>query len=157
MCRSLFQPPSKLLSSILGKSNLQFAGMSINLNISTSSLNLMTPDSKQVQKHTLTVSSLCLEMKCFTADEWRSFLFPQIIANHHMQSISFASGGDPVRLHNITPVIHSSADAQPHDTLWQISEGSGKRMKVFRGTSNKMSVSLIKRAIIYDSVIFFFP
>ncbi|XP_042182434.1 SHC-transforming protein 3 [Oncorhynchus tshawytscha] len=60
------KPPSKALSSILGKSNLQFAGMSINLNISTSSLNLMTPDSKQ------------------------------IIANHHMQSISFASGGDPV-------------------------------------------------------------
>ncbi|KAM4634234.1 SHC-transforming protein 3 [Polymixia lowei] len=59
------KPPSKALSSILGKSNLQFAGMSINLNISTSSLNLMTPDSKQ------------------------------IIANHHMQSISFASGGDP--------------------------------------------------------------
>ncbi|XP_041741327.1 SHC-transforming protein 3 isoform X2 [Coregonus clupeaformis] len=60
------KPPSKALSSILGKRNLQFAGMSINLNISTSSLNLMTPDSKQ------------------------------IIANHHMQSISFASGGDPV-------------------------------------------------------------
>ncbi|KAJ4925945.1 hypothetical protein JOQ06_008130 [Pogonophryne albipinna] len=59
------KPPSKALSSILGKSNLQFAGMSINLNISTSSLNLMTPDCKQ------------------------------IIANHHMQSISFASGGDP--------------------------------------------------------------
>ncbi|CAB1352048.1 unnamed protein product, partial [Coregonus sp. 'balchen'] len=59
------EPPSKALSSILGKRNLQFAGMSINLNISTSSLNLMTPDSKQ------------------------------IIANHHMQSISFASGGDP--------------------------------------------------------------
>lgn len=59
------KPPSKVLSSILGKSNLQFAGMSINLNISTSSLNLMTPDCKQ------------------------------IIANHHMQSISFASGGDP--------------------------------------------------------------
>ncbi|KAG2466722.1 SHC3 protein, partial [Polypterus senegalus] len=59
------KPPSKVLSSILGKSNLQFAGMSITLNISTSSLNLMTPDSKQ------------------------------IIANHHMQSISFASGGDP--------------------------------------------------------------
>uniref|UniRef100_A0AAY5KM80 SHC adaptor protein 3 n=1 Tax=Esox lucius TaxID=8010 RepID=A0AAY5KM80_ESOLU len=60
------KPPSKILSNILGKSNLQFAGMSINLNISTSSLNLMTPDSKQ------------------------------IIANHHMQSISFASGGDPL-------------------------------------------------------------
>uniref|UniRef100_A0A672FUF0 SHC adaptor protein 3 n=1 Tax=Salarias fasciatus TaxID=181472 RepID=A0A672FUF0_SALFA len=59
------KPPSKALSSILGKSNLQFAGMSINLNISTTSLNLMTPDCKQ------------------------------IIANHHMQSISFASGGDP--------------------------------------------------------------
>nr|XP_006131951.1 SHC-transforming protein 3 [Pelodiscus sinensis] len=59
------KPPSKALSSILGKSNLQFAGMNITLNISTTSLNLMTPDSKQ------------------------------IIANHHMQSISFASGGDP--------------------------------------------------------------
>ncbi|NXR46937.1 SHC3 protein, partial [Hippolais icterina] len=59
------QPTSKVLSSILGKSNLQFAGMSIMLNISTSSLNLMNPDTKQ------------------------------IIANHHMQSISFASGGDP--------------------------------------------------------------
>ncbi|NXB68054.1 SHC3 protein, partial [Struthidea cinerea] len=59
------KPPSKALSSILGKSNLQFAGMSIMLNISTSSLNLMNPDTKQ------------------------------IIANHHMQSISFASGGDP--------------------------------------------------------------
>ncbi|XP_067172739.1 SHC-transforming protein 3 [Apteryx mantelli] len=59
------KPPNKVLSSILGKSNLQFAGMSIMLNISTTSLNLMTPDTKQ------------------------------IIANHHMQSISFASGGDP--------------------------------------------------------------
>ncbi|XP_073908514.1 SHC-transforming protein 3 isoform X5 [Castor canadensis] len=59
------KPPSKTLSSILGKSNLQFAGMSISLTISTASLNLRTPDSKQ------------------------------IIANHHMQSISFASGGDP--------------------------------------------------------------
>ncbi|XP_077200624.1 SHC-transforming protein 3 isoform X1 [Paroedura picta] len=58
------KPPSKALSSILGKSNLQFAGMNITLNISTTSLNLMTPDSKQ------------------------------IIANHHMQSISFASGVD---------------------------------------------------------------
>ncbi|XP_005066364.1 SHC-transforming protein 3 [Mesocricetus auratus] len=59
------KPPSKTLSNILGKSNLQFAGMSISLTISTASLNLRTPDSKQ------------------------------IIANHHMQSISFASGGDP--------------------------------------------------------------
>ncbi|XP_045689841.1 SHC-transforming protein 3 isoform X2 [Phyllostomus hastatus] len=59
------QPPSKMLSSIFGKSNLQFSGMNISLTISTASLNLRTPDSKQ------------------------------IIANHHMQSISFASGGDP--------------------------------------------------------------
>ncbi|EPY86885.1 hypothetical protein CB1_000293011 [Camelus ferus] len=59
------QPPSKMLSSILGKRNLQFAGTSISLTISTASLSLRTPDSKQ------------------------------IIANHHMQSISFASGGDP--------------------------------------------------------------
>uniref|UniRef100_A0A3Q2HPL2 SHC adaptor protein 3 n=1 Tax=Equus caballus TaxID=9796 RepID=A0A3Q2HPL2_HORSE len=41
------KPPSKVLSSILGKSNLQFAGMSISLTISTASLNLRTPDSKQ--------------------------------------------------------------------------------------------------------------
>ncbi|XP_067874029.1 SHC-transforming protein 4-like isoform X2 [Heterodontus francisci] len=59
------KPPSKGLSTILGKSNLQFAGMNIIMSISTSSLNLMIPHSKQ------------------------------IIANHHMQSISFASGGDP--------------------------------------------------------------
>uniref|UniRef100_A0AAR2IQV2 SHC adaptor protein 3 n=1 Tax=Pygocentrus nattereri TaxID=42514 RepID=A0AAR2IQV2_PYGNA len=63
--RSLDFTTRSQITSILGKSNLQFAGMSINLNISISSLNLMTPDSKQ------------------------------IIANHHMQSISFASGGDP--------------------------------------------------------------
>lgn len=42
------QPPSKMLSSILGKTNLQFAGMSISLTVSTASLNLRTPDSKQV-------------------------------------------------------------------------------------------------------------
>ncbi|NXW80800.1 SHC1 protein, partial [Hirundo rustica] len=59
------KPCSRSLSSILGKSNLKFAGMPITLTISTSSLNLMASDCKQ------------------------------IIANHHMQSISFASGGDP--------------------------------------------------------------
>uniref|UniRef100_A0A8C1YHP9 SHC-transforming protein 1 n=1 Tax=Cyprinus carpio TaxID=7962 RepID=A0A8C1YHP9_CYPCA len=59
------KPSSRCLSSILGKSNLQFAGMTINLTVSTSSLNLLAIDCKQ------------------------------IIANHHMQSISFASGGDP--------------------------------------------------------------
>ncbi|XP_051901829.1 SHC-transforming protein 1 isoform X2 [Pristis pectinata] len=59
------KPCSRSLTTILGKSNLQFAGLPITLTISTSSLNLMAPDCKQ------------------------------IIANHHMQSISFASGGDP--------------------------------------------------------------
>ncbi|XP_010013518.1 PREDICTED: SHC-transforming protein 1-like, partial [Nestor notabilis] len=58
-------PCGRSLNSILGKSNLKFAGMPITLTISTSSLNLMASDCKQ------------------------------IIANHHMQSISFASGGDP--------------------------------------------------------------
>uniref|UniRef100_A0A8C2ZE39 SHC-transforming protein 1 n=1 Tax=Cyclopterus lumpus TaxID=8103 RepID=A0A8C2ZE39_CYCLU len=59
------KPSSRCMTSILGKSNLQFAGMTISLTISTSSLNLLAADCKQ------------------------------IIANHHMQSISFASGGDP--------------------------------------------------------------
>ncbi|KAG8145041.1 hypothetical protein E2320_013418, partial [Naja naja] len=58
-------PPAKFLSPVLGKSNLQFSGMHIKLTISTTSLTLLKTDSHQ------------------------------IIANHHMQSISFASGGDP--------------------------------------------------------------
>ncbi|NXG60564.1 SHC2 protein, partial [Hemiprocne comata] len=56
--------PNKALFSILGKSNLRFAGMSIAVNISVDGLNLMIPTTRQ------------------------------IIANHRMQSISFASGGD---------------------------------------------------------------
>uniref|UniRef100_A0A8C6XPD7 PID domain-containing protein n=1 Tax=Naja naja TaxID=35670 RepID=A0A8C6XPD7_NAJNA len=59
--------PNKSLFSILGKSNLRFAGISIAVNISIDGLNLMIPTTRQ------------------------------IIANHHMQSISFASGGDTVR------------------------------------------------------------
>ncbi|XP_054024736.1 SHC-transforming protein 4 isoform X3 [Dryobates pubescens] len=59
------KPPVKFLSSVLGKSNLQFSGLNIKLTISTSSLTLINVDTHQ------------------------------IIANHHMQSISFASGGDP--------------------------------------------------------------
>uniref|UniRef100_A0A9L0S2S4 SHC adaptor protein 4 n=1 Tax=Equus caballus TaxID=9796 RepID=A0A9L0S2S4_HORSE len=59
------RPPVKFLSTVLGKSNLQFSGMKIKLTISTCSLTLMNLDNQQ------------------------------IIANHHMQSISFASGGDP--------------------------------------------------------------
>ncbi|KAM9688390.1 SHC-transforming protein 2 isoform 1-T1 [Trichechus inunguis] len=56
--------PNKALASILGKSNLRFAGMSIAVNISIDGLNLSVPATRQT------------------------------IANHHMQSISFASGGD---------------------------------------------------------------
>ncbi|XP_044311846.1 SHC-transforming protein 2 [Varanus komodoensis] len=56
--------PNKTLFSILGKSNLHFSGISIAVNISIDGLNLMIPTTRQ------------------------------IIANHHMQSISFASGGD---------------------------------------------------------------
>ncbi|KAM3924307.1 SHC-transforming protein 4 [Leptodactylus fuscus] len=59
------RPPAKFLSSILGKSNLQFSGINVKLTISTNSLMLTNIDTQQV------------------------------VANHHMQSISFASGGDP--------------------------------------------------------------
>lgn len=46
---SPLQPSSRCLSSILGKSNLQFAGMTISLTVSTSSLNLLAADCKQVR------------------------------------------------------------------------------------------------------------
>ncbi|KAM4567853.1 SHC-transforming protein 1 isoform 2-T2 [Fundulus diaphanus] len=41
------KPSSRCLTSILGKSNLQFAGMTISLTISTGSLNLLASDCKQ--------------------------------------------------------------------------------------------------------------
>ncbi|KAL4674616.1 hypothetical protein H8959_018550 [Pygathrix nigripes] len=56
--------PNKALASVLGNSNLRFAGMSISIHISTDGLSLSVPATRQV------------------------------IANHHMPSISFASGGD---------------------------------------------------------------
>ncbi|XP_031431251.1 SHC-transforming protein 2 isoform X2 [Clupea harengus] len=55
---------NKALQSIMGKSNLRFAGMSIAVNISIEGLSLIIPTTRQV------------------------------IAHHPMQSISFASGGD---------------------------------------------------------------
>ncbi|XP_053709620.1 SHC-transforming protein 2 isoform X1 [Synchiropus splendidus] len=55
---------NKALHSIMGKSNLRFAGMSIAVNISVDGLSLLIPTTRQV------------------------------IAHHPMQSISFASGGD---------------------------------------------------------------
>ncbi|XP_032382905.1 LOW QUALITY PROTEIN: SHC-transforming protein 2 [Etheostoma spectabile] len=55
---------NKALQSVMGKSNLRFAGMSIAVNISTDGLGLLIPTTRQV------------------------------IAHHPMQSISFASGGD---------------------------------------------------------------
>ncbi|XP_053575870.1 SHC-transforming protein 4 [Bombina bombina] len=59
------KPPLKFLSCVLGKSNLQFSGLNVKLTISTNSLTLTNMETQQV------------------------------VANHHMQSISFASGGDP--------------------------------------------------------------
>ncbi|XP_028856223.1 SHC-transforming protein 2 isoform X2 [Denticeps clupeoides] len=55
---------NKALQSVMGKSNLRFAGMSIAVNISIEGLSLVIPTTRQ------------------------------IIAHHPMQSISFASGGD---------------------------------------------------------------
>ncbi|XP_028260057.1 SHC-transforming protein 2 isoform X3 [Parambassis ranga] len=55
---------NKALQSIMGKSNLRFAGMTIAVNISIEGLGLLIPTTRQV------------------------------IAHHPMQSISFASGGD---------------------------------------------------------------
>nr|XP_040039709.1 SHC-transforming protein 2 isoform X1 [Gasterosteus aculeatus aculeatus]XP_040039710.1 SHC-transforming protein 2 isoform X1 [Gasterosteus aculeatus aculeatus] len=55
---------NKALQSVMGKSNLRFAGMSIAVNISIDGLSLLIPTTRQV------------------------------IAHHPMQSISFASGGD---------------------------------------------------------------
>ncbi|KAI5086116.1 SHC-transforming protein 2 isoform X2, partial [Silurus meridionalis] len=58
------QAVNKSLHSVMGKSNLHFAGMRIAVNISVEGLNLLDPTTRQV------------------------------IAHHPMQSISFASGGD---------------------------------------------------------------
>ncbi|XP_077463254.1 SHC-transforming protein 2 isoform X1 [Stigmatopora argus] len=55
---------NKALHSIMGKSNLRFAGMSIAVNISIDGLGLLIPTTRQM------------------------------LAHHPMQSISFASGGD---------------------------------------------------------------
>ncbi|XP_054645314.1 SHC-transforming protein 2 isoform X1 [Dunckerocampus dactyliophorus] len=55
---------NKALQSIMGKSNLRFAGMSIAVNISIDGLGLLIPTTRQM------------------------------LAHHPMQSISFASGGD---------------------------------------------------------------
>ncbi|XP_059425551.1 SHC-transforming protein 2 isoform X1 [Carassius carassius] len=55
---------NKSLQSVMGKSNLRFAGMTIGVNISIDGLSLLVPTTRQV------------------------------IAHHPMQSISFASGGD---------------------------------------------------------------
>ncbi|XP_068447800.1 SHC-transforming protein 2 [Clinocottus analis] len=55
---------NKALVTVMGKSNLRFAGMSIAVNISIDGLGLLIPTTRQV------------------------------IAHHPMQSISFASGGD---------------------------------------------------------------
>ncbi|XP_060227060.1 SHC-transforming protein 2 isoform X3 [Meriones unguiculatus] len=72
--------PNKALASILGKSNLRFAGMSISVNISVDGLNLSVPATRQVGAAALRPA--------------RHPAVALVIASHHMQSISFASGGD---------------------------------------------------------------
>lgn len=47
--RAAPQAPNKALASILGKSNLRFAGMSIAVSISTDGLNLSVPATRQVR------------------------------------------------------------------------------------------------------------
>lgn len=42
------QAPNKALASVLGKSNLRFAGMSISIHISTDGLSLSVPATRQV-------------------------------------------------------------------------------------------------------------
>uniref|UniRef100_A0A4W5QL34 SHC (Src homology 2 domain containing) transforming protein 2 n=1 Tax=Hucho hucho TaxID=62062 RepID=A0A4W5QL34_9TELE len=69
---------NKALQSIMGKSNLRFAGMSIAVNISIEGLSLLIPTTRQV------------------------------IAHHPMQSISFASGGDTVRVSLISSMFSSA-------------------------------------------------
>uniref|UniRef100_A0A3Q3XEG9 Uncharacterized protein n=1 Tax=Mola mola TaxID=94237 RepID=A0A3Q3XEG9_MOLML len=64
---SHIQALNKALQSVMGKSNLRFAGMSIAVSISIDGLGLLIPTTRQ------------------------------LIAHHPMQSISFASGGDTVR------------------------------------------------------------
>ncbi|XP_001375824.2 SHC-transforming protein 3 [Monodelphis domestica] len=113
------KPPRKILSNILGKSNLQFAGMNITLNISTTSLNLMIPYSKQ------------------------------IIANHHMQSISFASGGDPDTTDHVAyvakdPVNHRAchilecADGLARDVIRTIGQAFELRFKQYLRCPSKL-------------------
>ncbi|KAM6980581.1 SHC-transforming protein 1-like [Aplochiton taeniatus] len=72
--------PSKDLSSVLGRRNLQFSGSSIILTISTESVILTTASSLQT------------------------------IAHHPMQSISFASGGDPDMADYVAFVAKHPAD-----------------------------------------------
>ncbi|KAF2981038.1 hypothetical protein EK904_014274 [Melospiza melodia maxima] len=93
--------PNKALFSILGKSNLHFAGMSIAVNISVDGLNLMIPTTRQ------------------------------IIANHHMQSISFASGGDMDTTDYVAYVAKDPIN-QRGDTAWGLwgRDGGWRRKSV---------------------------
>ncbi|NXY48930.1 SHC4 protein, partial [Ceuthmochares aereus] len=84
------KPPVKFLSSVLGKSNLQFSGMNIKLTVSTSSLTLINVDTQQ------------------------------IIANHHMQSISFASGGDPDTTDYVAYVAKDPVNQRGMETIFRL-------------------------------------
>ncbi len=70
---SLCSPPL-VVSPPLGKSNLQFAGMTIGLTVSTSSLNLLAVDCKQVRRHTCTQTWIKCILSCVkftvTRSQW---------------------------------------------------------------------------------------
>ncbi|EMP24189.1 SHC-transforming protein 2 [Chelonia mydas] len=99
--------PNKALFSILGKNNLHFAGMSITVNISIDGLNLMIPTTRQ------------------------------IIANHHMQSISFASGGDTDMTDYVAYVAKDPIN-QRGDPCWP---------KVWRRAPRTTSCAFIVRSV----------
>ncbi|KAL2088910.1 hypothetical protein ACEWY4_015809 [Coilia grayii] len=76
------KPPRKSMSAILGKSNLQFSGTNLKLSITMNSLKLTTLDSLQT------------------------------VAHHPMQSISFASGGDPETADYVAYVAKDSVNGR---------------------------------------------
>lgn len=56
------------------------------------------------------ISSMCSPSLPPVLSFFLSFFSPQIIANHHMQSISFASGGDPVSCSTLCLSLSLSSD-----------------------------------------------
>lgn len=72
------KPPVKFLSSVLGKSNLQFSGVNIKLTISTSSLTLINVETQQVGYIKISVLfSMLLYSPPFVASEGKAERFEE--------------------------------------------------------------------------------